>query len=485
MHFSRFLTGGLMVDVIIIGAGIVGCALAYTLSLTNLRVLVLEKNVEVLDEVSSANSGIIHAGYDPDEGSLKARLNVRGSQLYREWCPRLGVERLDCGGLVIAKAFDEMEALEALKVKAERRGIPFEVLNREAALAIEPHLTPEVIQALHFPTVSVILPWQMGYAMITNAVANGVTLKTNEPVMGVTSGKHFTVQTPHGTYAAKMVVNCAGLGGDTVAQLHDPSTPKRLYFRKGEYQITDKFDGDYLYHVIYPVPSPIFGKGVLAIKTVEGNLMFGPNSQRIEDPTDNACTSEGLEEVQRKLPQIIVPMPLTRMIRQFAGVRPISITKDFILEEKNGWVNAIGIDSPGLASAPAIAEYLLNEFIAPRLHPLSVDRPVTIVPQAVSHLPPALRHQKIQSNPDYGRIVCVCEGVSKQDVIDAIHGPVPATTLKGIKRRLRPGSGRCQGGFCESRIVEILAQELNVDPAEVLYDTLGTQFLSPIGAHHE
>jgi glycerol-3-phosphate dehydrogenase len=470
-----------MVDVIVIGAGIIGCAMAYTLSLTNLSVLVLEKNVEVLDEVSSANSGIIHAGYDPDEGSLKARLNVRGSQLYQEWCPRLGVERLQCGGLVIAKAFDEMEALEALKVKAERRGIPFEVLNREAALAKEPHLTPEVIQALYFPTVAVIMPWAMGYALITNAVANGVTLKTNEPVIEVTSGDHFTVKTPKGSYKANMVINCAGLGGDTVARLQDPSAPQRLYFRKGEYQITDKFDGDYLNHVIYPVPSPIFGKGVLAIKTVEGNLMFGPNSQRIEDPTDNACTAEGLAEVQRKLPQIIVPMPQTRMIRQFAGVRPISVTKDFILEDKDGWVNAIGIDSPGLASAPAIAEYLMNTFIVPRLNPLPVERSVLKSPKALHTLSPDERNRKIQTNPDYGRIVCVCESVSKQDVVDAIHGWVPASTLKGIKRRLRPGSGRCQGGFCESRIVEILAHELNIDPSEVLYDTIDTQFLTAIG----
>ena len=474
-----------MVDVIVIGAGIVGCALAYTLSLTNLSVLVLEKNVEILDEVSSANSGIIHAGYDPDEGSLKARLNVRGAELYQEWCPRLGVERLQCGGLVIAKAFDEMDALEALKIKAIRRNIPFEVLNREAALAKEPHLTPDVIQALYFPTVAVIMPWAMGYALMTNAVHNGVTLKTNEPVIEVNSGDCYTVKTPQGSYKTKMVINCAGLGGDTVARLHDPSTPARLYFRKGECMITDKFDGNYLNHVIYPVPSPLFGKGVLAVKTVEGNLMFGPNSQRIDDPTDNACTAAGLAEVQRKLPQIIVPMPLTRMIRQFAGVRPISLNKDFILEDKNGWVNAIGIDSPGLASAPAIAEYLLNTFIAPRLHPIPVERSVLRSAKALHTLSPEERNQRIRSNPDYGRIVCVCESVSYQDVVEAIHGLVPATTLKGIKRRLRLGSGRCQGGFCESRIVEILARELNIDPSEVLYDTAGTHFLTPIGAPHD
>lgn len=474
-----------MVDVIIIGAGIVGCSLAYTLSLTNLSVLVLEKNVEVLDEVSSSNSGIIHAGYDPDEGSLKAKLNVRGAQLYQEWCPRLGVERLQCGGLVIAKAFDEMEALEGLKVKAERRGIPFEVLNREAALAKEPHLTPDVIQALYFPTIAVIMPWKMGYALITNAVANGVTLKTDEPVIAVSHDDHYTVTTPKGSYQAKMVINCAGLGGDRVAQLHDPALPNRLYFRRGEYQVTDKFDGDYLNHVIYPVPSPIFGKGVLAIKTVEGNLMFGPNSQRIDDPYDNATTTEGLAEVQRKLPQIIVPMPLTRMIRQFAGVRPIAITKDFIIEDKDGWVNAIGIDSPGLASAPAIAEYILNEFVKKHLNPQPVARKVYQDLLPVNHLAFDARHQRIQENPDYGRIVCVCEGVSKQDVINAIHGPVPATTLKGIKRRLRPGSGRCQGGFCESRIVEILAHELNIDMTQVLYDHAGTHFLSTIGESHD
>ena len=474
-----------MVDVVIVGAGIVGCAMAYALSLTNLSVLVLEKNVEVLDEVSSANSGIIHAGYDPDEGSLKALLNVRGAILYQELCPRLGVERLQCGGLVIAKAFDEMDALEALKVKALRRGIPFEVLNREDALAKEPHLTPEVIQALYFPTVAVIMPWKMGYAFITNAVANGVTLKTDEPLIAVERGHHFTLKTPKGTYDAKMVINCAGLGGDVVAQLHDPASLKRLYFRKGEYQITDKFDGDYLNHVIYPVPSPLFGKGVLAIKTVEGNLMFGPNSQRIDDPYDFSTSSDGLAEVQRKLPQIIVPMPLTRMIRQFAGVRPISTTKDFILEDKDGWVNAIGIDSPGLASAPAIAEYLLNTFIKPRLNPQPMQRTVYHDPIPVNHLSHTERHKRIQASPDDGRIVCVCEGVSKGDVIRAVHGIVPATTLKGIKRRLRPGSGRCQGGFCESRIVEILAQELAIEPTQVLYDRSGTHFLSTVGEPHE
>ncbi|KAF0225084.1 MAG: glycerol-3-phosphate dehydrogenase [Erysipelotrichaceae bacterium] len=468
-----------MFDIIIIGAGIIGTQMAYTLSLTSLSVLVLEKNAEILNEVSSSNSGIIHTGYDPDEHTLKAKLNVRGAYLYRELCAKLEVPLMECGSMIVAHNEKEIQKLLALKVKADRRSIPCKMLNQNELRLEEPHIADSVIQALLFPTTAAILPWQMGYALIDNACQNGVQLHTSEPVLKVERGSCFTVTTQKQSYQAKMVINCSGLNGDKVARLEDPDYPIHLLYKRGEYQVTDKSDASYINHILFPLPTD-HGKGVLAVKTVEGNLLFGPNNHLVDDPYDGSCTIEGLNEIDAKIGEVIKPLPKSRMIRQFAGVRPSSPTNDFIIEDHNHWINVIGIDSPGLASSPAIAEYVYETFVKPVFNPIMIDREVYIHPKPLSEMSIDHRNQLVKKNPSYGQIVCLCEDVSLQEVIDAIHSPAQTKSVKGIKRRTRPGSGRCQGGFCEAKIVELLSKELNIPRQEVLYDNDQTQFLIPM-----
>jgi glycerol-3-phosphate dehydrogenase len=264
----------------------------------------------------------------------------------------------------------------------------------------------------------------------------------------------------------------------------DPNYPISLKFKKGEYQVTDKTDASYLNHILFPLPTDK-GKGVLAVKTVEGNLLFGPNSTIVKDPYDNDTTPEGLAEVNEKIKDVIVPLAQSHMIRQFAGVRPGSPTKDFIIENQEGWINVIGIDSPGLASSPAIAEYVLSTFIDPFLHPQKVQRSVYVHPKPLNNLELSVRNAMIVSNPNYGKIVCLCEDVSYQEVKDAIHSPAKTQSIKGIKRRCRPGSGRCQGGFCEAKIVDILSKELGIPKEQVLYDNDDSAFLTPMEALYE
>lgn len=473
-----------MFDIIIIGAGIIGCQMAYTLSLTDLSVLVLEKNAEVLNEVSSANSGIIHTGYDPKDNTLKALLNVRGALMYRSQCAKLQVPLMECGSLLVAHDEKELDTLKAIKEKATLRKIPCMLLNQAQVRQEEPHIADSVTSALYFPTTAAILPWQMGYALIDNACHNGVTLKTSEAVIKVEKGNAFTVTTSKAAYQAKMVINCSGLNGDKIARLYQPDYPHTLRYKKGEYQVTDKTDASYLNHILFPLPTDK-GKGVLAVKTVEGNLLFGPNSMVVEDPYDADTTPSGLSEVNEKIKDVIVPLPQSRMIRQFAGVRPGSPTKDFIIENHQGWINVIGIDSPGLASAPAIAEYVVTHFVDTTLYPKSVERTVYIHPKPLNELAKETRNELIHQNPDYGRIVCLCEDVSYQEVVNAIHSPAKTRSIKGIKRRCRPGSGRCQGGFCEARIVDILSKELGIPKEQVLYDNDNTAFLTPMEALYE
>jgi len=473
-----------MFDIIIIGAGIIGCQMAYTLSLTDLRILVLEKNAEVLDEVSSANSGIIHTGYDPKDGTLKAKLNVRGAFLYRAQCAKLQVPLMECGSLLVAHEDQEILTLKDIQGKAESRQIPCRLLNQDETRQEEPNIAPSIIASLYFPTTASILPWQMGYALIDNACQNGVLLHTSEPVVRIIKGETTTVITPKASYQAKMVINCSGLSGDRIARMADPTFPHVLRFKKGEYQVTDKTDATYLNHIIFPLPTEK-GKGVLAVKTVEGNLLIGPNSVLVDDPYNNDTTPSGLAEVNEKIRDVIVPLPQSRMIRQFAGVRPSSPTKDFIIGNNDNWINVIGIDSPGLASSPAIAEYVFKHFVDPLFHPVIIDRPVYLHQKPLNELDHDARNALIKSNPDYGKIVCLCEDVSMMEVINAIHSPAQTKSIKGIKRRCRPGSGRCQGGFCEARIVDLLAQELKIPKEQVLYDNDDSAFLTPMEALYE
>lgn len=460
-----------MFDIVIIGAGIIGCQLAYDLSRFDLKILVLEKNLEILNEVSSANSGIIHPGYDPEEGTLKAKLNLLGAQRYPDLCQKLHVDYQQVGSLVCSTSRDESDSLTLLMARANLRGIPCLRLTQAEVRQKETHLSKEVIEALYFPTTAIIMPWEMGYALMDAACLNGVELKRQEACVHVEKHPNYCkVMTEKSSYRSRLVINASGLKGDEVAKLFDPSLKNRLIFKKGQYFVSDILDKNYISHVLFPVPSSK-GKGVLAVKTTEGNLLFGPTSELCENGYDHSTTPASLFEIESKITRLIQPLPKSTLIRQFAGMRPSSITKDFIIEDKGFWIDVIGIDSPGLASSPGISSYVIETMIQSKfdLKPKEtiLDLPQPNLHRLTSH---AKWNQQIKLNPKYGHVVCVCENVSEQEIIDAIHKPAGARSVKGVKRRVRPGSGRCQGGFCENRIVQILSQELQIPVEEVCYD---------------
>lgn len=472
-----------MIDLLIIGAGIVGCQLAYDLSHFKLSICVLEKNVEIMNETSSANSALIHAGYDPEENTLKAKLNLIGAKRYPDLCKALNTDYQAVGSLLVAMHEDELSSLNELYDRAIRRNVHVERLHHEEVIRREPNINPNVIEALFFPTTAIITPWQMGYALMNHAVLNGVELRRNEAFVSVAKEHdHYRVSTSKGTIQARHVINAAGLQAHTIARKQNPLNDYPVQFRKGEYQVSDIEDETYLNHVIYPCPS-IKGKGVLALKTVEGNLMFGPTSTLIEDPYDHGTTKAGLDEIDVKIAQLIKPLPKSHLIRQFAGVRPSPVSKDFILKEDKGWFDCVGIDSPGLASAPGISEYVIENFVQRYFALDNKDMVPFKWPHRIHPQEETQRAAMIQANPRMGKIICVCETVSEQEIIDAIHLPVGARSVKGVKRLTRPGSGRCQGGFCETAVVKILARELNIHPSQVPYDN--EAFLESYGHKHE
>jgi len=469
-----------MYDIIIIGSGIIGSMLAYELSRFNVSVCVLEKNVEIMNEVSSSNSGLVHAGYDPEEGTLKAKLNLIGAKRYPKIANDLNVDYEQIGSLLVSSSVDEHDALLKYAQRASQREIEFKFIQQDEIREMEPNISDSVIEALYFPTTAIITPWQMGFACMNYAVVNGVKLFRQTKVIGIEKNENYRVHTTQGLFESKCVINCSGLNGVDVAKYLDPNTLHQLEFRKGEYQVSDIRDESYLNHVIYPMPSKL-GKGVLALKTIEGNLMFGPTSYVIENRYDFSTSMKGLNEVDSKISQIIKPLAKNRMIRQFAGVRPGSLSKDFIIEDNLGFINVIGIDSPGLASAPGISEYVVNSFLKNYFE--FEDKLNLIDFKWKKHLSSDERNELIKVDSRYGRIVCVCETISEKEIMNAIHLPVGARSIKGVKRITRPGSGRCQGGFCESEVVRILARELNVDMEDIPYDN--DVFLTPLGGNDE
>ena len=472
-----------MKDILIIGAGIVGSSIAYACSKKELDVVLLEKNIEAMDEVSSANSGIVHAGYDPEEGTLKAKLNLRGSRLYPNLCRELKVGYLNCGAFIVAISEEETEILETLRLKAVQRDIPYEILTKEEALQQEPNLTDQVLSVLSFPSTAVVTPWEVGHAMIETAILNQVEFIADSEVLEVLKIEGgFRIITAKNRFEAKMVINSSGLCGDKVARLNRVDYPNVLSYRRGEYDVFDRSFKGFIDHVIYPVPT-ILGKGVLALVTVEGNIMIGPNSEVIDTPYDTQTTAEGLASVSQRINKTMKNLPIGAIIRQFAGVRPVPITKDFIIEEDTpNWINVIGIESPGLASAPAIAEMVMNDFIQPKFQANErVDYHYRNAPIKIMESDPLTRSALIKENPKYGKMVCLCEQVSEQEIVDCIHRPDGARSVKGVKKRVRPGSGRCQGGFCEPEIVKILARELKIDLSEVVYDTINSTMLKRKG----
>lgn len=470
-----------MYDILIIGAGIAGCMLAKDLSRYKLKTIVLEKNNDVADEATMANSAIVHTGYDPEDGTLKAALNVRGAAMYKDLCDSLHCIYKEVGAYVAACGEEEEKHLDVLADRAERRGIPFRWLSGEEARQNEPNLSDYVTKVLDFYTTAIIYPWQVAIACMEVAVNNGTELYLNEEVISIDREDGiYHVHTKDKVFDTKIIINASGIAADKINQMVTDKCSFRITPRKGEYFVLDS-DVHYVDHIVFPVPGPS-GKGVLAVPTVFGNTLIGPDSVYIDGDPDTATTAEGMDIVRQNINKTMKNVPYGKVIRTFAGIRPSSTSHDFIIAEADGaenFINVAGYESPGLASAPAMSEYVMQKLLSGKIS--LKENPAAVMtrkaPLVMASLNKEERDNVIRSNPLYAKIICRCEQISEGEIVDCIHSPVGARSVKAVKKRVRPGMGRCQGGFCEPRIVSILARELHISPLEVVLDSPASRIL--------
>ncbi|MCH3961790.1 MAG: NAD(P)/FAD-dependent oxidoreductase [Solobacterium sp.] len=471
-----------MYDAVIIGAGITGTMIARDLSQYQLKIALIDKENDIADGATMANSAIVHTGYDPEDNTMKAKMNVRGARMYPQLCRDLGCRYTVVGAYIAACGKEEEEHLDVLKERAERREIPYAFLSGDEARKEEPNLNEQVTKVISFPTTAVIYPWEAAIACAQVAVNNGTELVLNAPVKSIEHhAGMYTVHTDKKDFETKIVINAAGVCADQIYRMVSEHPNFSMKPRKGEYYVIDNAV-HYVKHVVFPVPSAK-GKGVLAVPTVYGNTLIGPNSDYVPSTTDTGSTFQGLDYVKENASKIMKNVPLNRSIRNFAGLRPSSSSSDFIIEEAKdaeNFINVASIESPGLASAPAIAEYVVQDLLKGKLD-LKINEQAVMTrqrPLVMSELTPAEREAKIKENPMYGRIICRCEQISEGEIVDCIHAVCGARSVKGVKKRVRPGMGRCQGGFCEPRVVAILARELHESELDVVLDSQGSKILA-------
>lgn len=460
-----------MYDVIMIGAGVSGAAAARELSRYKVRACVLEKAEDVCCGTSKANSGIVHAGYDAKPGSLMAKLNVQGNQRMGELAKELDFSFSRKGSLVICREEDGIPALEALKERGEKNGVEgLKILNREEVLSMEPNVTDDVAAALFAPSAGIVCPFGLNIALAENANQNGIEFHFNTEVRNIKRiEKGFLIETSKGDYETRYIVNAAGVYAD---KFHNMVSSEKLNItpRKGEYYLLDKSAGDHVSRTIFALPGK-FGKGVLVTPTVHGNLLVGPTAADIKDKDGVNTTSEGLAEIAEKAGQNVRDLPLKKVITSFAGLRAHEDRHDFVIGEVKdapGFIDCAGIESPGLTSAPAVGEMvaeILREAMNLEVNPEFDGRRKGILDP--SKLTIEERNELIRQNPAYGNIICRCEMISEGEILDAVHRPLGARSLDGVKRRTRAGMGRCQAGFCSPRTMEILARELEEPIEEV------------------
>jgi len=452
-----------MYDVAIIGAGVVGCMIARELSKYQLSVCVLEKEADVATGATRANSGIVHAGFDAKEGTLKAKLNVQGSKMMPKVCEDLGVNYINNGSLVIGFNEKDLKEIVTLYNRGKINGVEkLEILNQEQLRNLEPNISKKAIGALYAPTGAIVCPYELAISAMGNAMDNGVQLKLNFHVEKMErKNDTYYIFSNTETVSAKYVINAAGVYSDYVANLVGDNS---FYIkpRKGEYMLLDKTCGNIVSHTIFRTPTEK-GKGILVSPTVDGNIILGPTSVDAEDKSDNSTSYEGFQKIMKEVGENVENIPLNKVITSFCGLRATGSTGDFIINMKNKFVNVAGIESPGLSAAPAIAQYVVELLKNDSLKP---EEKADFNPKRKSmhffkKLSVEEKNKLIRKNPSYGKIVCRCEMVTEGEIIDAIHTNPKATTVDGVKIRTRSGMGRCQGGFCSPSVVEILARELN------------------------
>lgn len=468
-----------MYDVTIVGAGIIGAFVARELSKYKLKVLVLDKENDISNGTTKANSAIVHAGYDAEPGTLKARFNVEGNSMFDEICRDLDVPFKRIGSLVVAFNEEEIEKIEEIYDRGIKNGVPqMKIINREELKKLEANIADEALAALHASSAGIMGPWEMAVALIENAMDNGVELSLNTEVLDVEKNKEgYKIITGKEEIDTKYIVNAAGVYADRIHNMVSGSKIE-IIPRRGQYFLFDKSAGDLVNSIIFQCPTKL-GKGVLVLPTAHGNLLVGPDAERIDEKDNVETTEESLDYLRKLSQKAIKNIPFREVITSFSGIRATPEGGDFIIEEvidAKGFIDVAGIESPGLSASPAIGKYVAEllkdidgdfeekENFNPKRKPMIY----------FMELSDGEKKEIIKKDPRYGRIICRCENITEGEIVDSIHRNAGGKTIDGIKRRIRPGSGRCQGGFCQPKVMEILARELGKDISEIVKDRPGT-----------
>ena len=476
-----------MYDVLIIGAGITGAAIAMELAKYRLNIGWLEKHNDVAIETTRANSGIVHSGYDPKPGTNMARLNVRGAALYKTLAPLLNIHYKIIGSLVIGRNEQDMTVLRDLYDRGVQNGVEqLEILDKEQVHALEPNLREDISCALLSPTAAIISPWEACLAFAQTAVYNGVELFLEHEVQSVAPiDGGYRVMAAGKAFDTRYVINCAGVHADDVYRLLSPEDAFSIEPVKGQYYLLDKSQGSLVNRVIFQTPNEL-GKGVLVSRTAHGNLIVGPDAQKnIRDKSDSSVAADNLAYIRRAAALTTEKINYRENIRNFSGLRAKLVgAEDFLIEESKeypGFFNFAGIQSPGLSCGPAFGEEAVRLLQNAGLRPEKKEHYEYLpLPKAFREMTPEEANEKIKEDPRYGRIICRCETITEGEIVHAIHRPIGATTVDGVKRRTNAGMGRCQGGFCGPKVLEILTRELGCAPTEVLQDQPGSYLVTAV-----
>lgn len=472
-----------MRNVVIIGAGVSGCAVARELSRKKLNITVLEKGADVCEGTSKANSGIAHAGFDAKPGTLMARLNLRGSEMMEELSHELQFAYIRNGSLVLCFDEKELPKLQELKARGEQNGVKeLRIIDREELVSLEPEVGDGAVAALYAPTGAIVDPFGLNIALAENAADNGAAFRFYTEVTAIDRADGgYLVHTDQGDFAADVVINTAGVYADAIHNMIcEKGDELSITPRRGEYQLLDNKVGNLVSHTLFQLPTAL-GKGVLVTPTVHGNLLLGPTAEDLPDKEGTNTSADGLSDIINKAALSVKKVPSSYVITSFAGLRAHGERGDFIIEEvkgAKGFFDVAAIESPGLTSAPAIGEYVA-EMVCDYLHPeekehfIRTRQGMRLMAMADSKTRKAL----IAENPAYANVICRCAMVTEGEMMEAIHRTLGATTTDGIKRRTSAGMGRCQAGFCLPRTVEILSRELGVAESEIVKTGKGSSYL--------
>ena len=460
-----------MYDVAIVGAWVVGSCTARELSRFALKTVVIEKDHDVSCGATRANSGIVHGGYDTKPGTQKAKYNILGQRMFDKLSEELDFPFRRNGSLVVAFDKEGIAGLETLKSQGEANGLTnLRIVYKDDLKKLEPNINDNIYAALTVPDGGIVSPYEMTVAMAENAASNGVEFMLGCQVTGIEKKDSvFSISTSNGTVEAKIIVNAAGVYSDEINNMLSQNKLK-IIPRRGEYCLFDKYEGALVKNTIFQLPTKM-GKGVLVMPTTHGNLLIGPTSVDIDEKDNLATTKNGLDEVLEKAQLSLNQLPWSKIITSFTGLRAHLETEDFVIEEAAdvpGLINLCGIESPGLTAAPAIGVEAAK-MVADRLKPASNENfnPIRKSVPSFIFMTSEERKKAIEKDPNYGHVICRCESVTKAEIIGALRSPLKVNSLDAIKRRTRAGMGRCQGGFCWMRLVDIIAEECGIDVTEV------------------